>query len=246
MRHIVLGKGEVGGAIYEVLNDSPENLTGWYDINSFHVPFVGRADALHVCIPFSEKFVDTVWSYVKRHKPSLVIVHSTVPVGTCDENNWIHSPVRGVHPNIAKGIRTFVKYFGGLRSEEAAYIFSGLGIRTVAIPHARDCEAAKLWDTTQYGLMIYLEKKLNEWCKENNVNPDFVYREFNRTYNEGYAALGRREVARPFLKHIDGPIGGHCVIQNLPLLGDNEIAKLLSDFNNSLITKDLEVSGHIP
>lgn len=154
--------------------------------------------------------------------------------------------MRGVHPNIADGIITFVKYFGGLRADEAADIFSACGVKTVAISHARDCEAAKLWDTTQYGLQIVLCKAIHAWCEEHGVDFEFAYKEFNRTYNEGYRELGRSEVVRPFLKHMDGPIGGHCVIQNLPLLGGNVITDMIKEFNNNLHALDLATSGDLP
>lgn len=243
MNHMVIGMGEVGKAIFDVLSCGVDYKVGWQDVRSCEVPFNGRAHALHVAIPDSPNFVSNVRRYIDAYNPSIVIVHSTVPVGTCDANDWIHSPIRGVHPNIARGIMTFVKYFGGLRSDEAAEIFSELGVNTVAIPMARDCEAAKLWDTTQYGWMIVLAKAIHAWCEANNADFDFVYREFNRSYNEGYHAMGRPEVARPFLRHVPGPIGGHCVIPNLPLLGKNEITNFIEAFDRNMIIEDLRVSG---
>ena len=243
MKHIVIGMGEVGKAIFEVLSSCDEYEVGWHDIGHSHIPFASRTVAMHVSIPYTDNFVSIVKSYILLYRPSLVIVHSSVPVGTCDAEQWIHSPIRGVHPNLAKGIMTFVKYFGGIRSEEASDIFSRLGVKTVSLSHARHCEAAKLWDTTQYGLMIILSKVIHEWCKANNVDFEFVYRECNRSYNEGYRELGRKEVVRPFLKHMPGPIGGHCVIPNLPLLGKNEITDIIESYNQTL---DLVMSGEIP
>jgi hypothetical protein len=243
MKHIVIGMGEVGKALYEVLSSYEYYLVGWQEKDSRSVPFFGRAKAMHVTIPYSDNFEEVVKHYIGLYEPSLVIIHSSVPLGTCDSNYWIHSPIRGVHPNIASGIRTFVKYFGGIRSEEAADIFSAIGIKTVAIPHARDCEAAKLWDTTQYGFMIVLNKIIRDWCEQNGVDFELAYKEFNRSYNSGYAELGRREVARPFLKYMPGPIGGHCVIPNLPLLGSNEITRFIEDYNAKL---DLAISGEAP
>src|SRR5690606_40778498 len=55
-----------------------------------------------------------VQRYAAEHGAELVVVHSTVPVGTCDANGWVHSPVRGRHPNLVGGLRKFVKH----RSEE--------------------------------------------------------------------------------------------------------------------------------
>ena len=245
MNHIVIGMGEVGKALFEVLESNPDYSVGRHDINSSFVPFSGRPRAMHIAIPYSDRFEEIVRGYVRAYDPSMVIVHSSAPLGTCDKNFWIHSPVRGVHPNIAKGLRTFVKYFGGIRSEEAADMFSALGIKTVAVPHARDCEAAKLWDTTQYGLMIVLNKVIYQWCKENGVDHELAYKDFNRTYNQGYIELGRPEVVRPYLKHMAGPIGGHCVIPNLPLLGENEVTNFILAYDSWLLAEDLAASGDI-
>lgn len=242
MRHIVIGMGEVGKSVFEVLKSCKEYKVGWHDLDACNVPFEERAHAMHVCIPHSKTFESIVRSYIAVYHPSLVIVHSSVPIGTCDANQWVHSPIRGVHPNIAQGIRTFVKYFGGLRSEEAAEIFSVMDIKTVSVRHARDCEAAKLWDTTQYGMMIVLNKIVYDWCAANKVNPEFVYKEFNRSYNEGYRELGRPEVVRPYLKNMPGPIGGHCVMQNLPLLGENQITDMINLFNSQI---ELTISGEV-
>lgn len=246
MNHMVIGLGEVGQAVFDVLRAHDDYAVGWQDVSDRHVPYKGRTHVMHVAIPYSKSFEYIVRGYIGTYAPELVIVHATVPIGTCDSNEWVHSPVRGVHPNIAQGIRTFVKYFGGKRSEQAADVFGALGIKVVAVPHARDCEAAKLWDTTQYGVQIVLMKAIYAWCKERGVDFELVYREFNRTYNQGYAALGRPEVARPYLKHVPGPIGGHCVIPNLPLLGENEVTALVRTFNDMLIAEDLAVAGDLP
>src|SRR3989344_9033536 len=71
-------------------------------------------DVLHVCIPWGKSFVDTVKEEMWAFKPKLVIIHSTVIPGTTKKIGKlaVHSPVRGTHPNLYKGIRTFVKYIG--------------------------------------------------------------------------------------------------------------------------------------
>jgi UDP-N-acetyl-D-mannosaminuronate dehydrogenase len=131
----------------------------------------------------------------------------------------VHSPIRGVHPHLAKGIKTFVKYFGGKKAKEAAKVFERLGVKTKVFKDARTTEAIKLWDTSQYGRLIMLEKEIHQWCKENKIDFDAVYTQANKDYNTGYVALGRPEVVRPYLKHMPGPIGGHCVTPNSKLLG---------------------------
>lgn len=226
MRQLVIGLGEVGTAIQAILD------CDGYDVNSM-LPPEKEYDVLHICFPYSEGFAGYVEAYIHTWRPKTVIVHSSVPVGTCDKNAWIHSPVRGVHPNLELGIRTFVKYFGGIGSHEAANIFRAHGIICTAVNRASSTEALKLWDTTQYGLMIMIQKEIHRWCEENNVPFELIYTDANHTYSIGYEALNRPEVVRPYLRHMDGPIGGHCVIPNAHLL-DSPLTELLIDFNTKL------------
>lgn len=209
MKHLIVGYGEVGKAIHKVIGKA-------YIADFEKITWKGEdVDVIHICIPYSKDFNRIVREW---REIGLVIVHSSVPVGTCDKLKVVHSPIRGVHPHLAKGIRTFVKYFGGKNAEKAAHIFMRLGITTYIFDKAKTTEALKLWDTTQYGRLIMLEKEIHAWCKKNKVDFDAVYTMANRDYNEGYMKLGRPEVVRPYLKHMEGPIGGHCVLPNAKLL----------------------------
>lgn len=223
MKHLIIGYGEVGQGLHKVVG------------GAIHDPFkhfiaLNTFDVMHVCIPWNDKFIKAVRKYQKEFKPSLTIIHSSVPVGTSKKLNAVHSPIRGVHPNIDLGIKTFVKYFGGKNAVKAANIFNKLGVKTKVVKDSNTTEAAKLWDTTQYGVFILLNKEIKRWCEKNKVDFDIVYTDFNKTYNEGYLDLDRPEVVRPRLKYMEGKIGGHCVIPNAKLL-TSHFAKLLTDEN---------------
>lgn len=209
MKHLIVGYGEVGRGLHKVFGEAYI-----FDLkkDTWHQR---KVDWVHICIPYSPVFKNEVEIWKKVGK---VIVHSTVPVGTCDALSVIHSPIRGVHPNLDKGIKTFWKYIGGQKSYGAAMMLSKYGIKVRVYMKARTTEAIKLWDTTQYGRLIKLEKEIYDWCKKNKVNFDAVYTRANQDYNEGYVKLGRPEVVRPYLKHMPGPIGGHCVVPNAKLL----------------------------
>src|SRR5699024_11934419 len=98
MRHLVVGAGEVGTAVHAVL--SRAHPTYLRDV----APVDIKADVLDVCIPWSETFVDAVHRYAVEHGARMVVVHSTVPVGTCEENGSIHSPILGRHPDLEAGV----------------------------------------------------------------------------------------------------------------------------------------------
>lgn len=228
MTHLVLGLGEIGSAIQKILGSDG------YDPKVNPDKDVKFYDVLHICFPYSAEFVKAVKMYERELHADLVIVHSTVPVGTCDENGWVHSPVRGVHPDLELGIRTFVKFFGGAQSSRAAGIFSELGIKTYGLAYAKNTEALKLWDTTIYGMNILIEKGIAAYCEKHGLDFETVYTLANATYNEGYAMLGKPQFSKYVLAHKDGPIGGHCVIPNAELL-DHPLAEILILANKELL-----------
>jgi len=200
MRSIIIGKGEVGTALSKVL--------GKDDL---------EPEIIHICFPYSDDFISEVQRYQKLYKPRYTVIHSTVPVGTTTRCKAYHSPIRGVHPHLEEGIRTFVKYLAP-KNEELKEYFEKAGIKIKLIDKPENTEALKLWSTTQYGRLIELEKEIHKYCKDNNLDFDIVYTGANRTYNKGYEKLGMEHVRRPILKHVEGKIGGHCILQNYKLL----------------------------
>ncbi len=230
-KHLVVGQGEVGKAIAEVLSDKYEVKIK--DIAP--VKYDKEFDVLHICFPYFDSFVQEVKTLQRKFLKDggITIIHATVPVGTSDKCNAVHSPVRGVHPHLAQGIKTFVKYFGGADAYDAAKVFSELGIQTKINPDAKNMEAGKLWDTTKYGWNIILEKAIHQWCEQNGIDFSVVYTDFNKTYNEGYEKLGHPEYKKYILQHKEGKIGGHCVINNCHLL-DSEITKFLLEQDRML------------
>jgi len=232
MRTLIIGAGEVGKSLYKVLASYYE--TQIMDKTPISVKGV---QIMHICFPYSEHFVDFVKKYIKTYHPKYTVIHSTVALGTtrkCGRNVW-HSPVRGVHPHLDDGIRTFVKYIGGKYNEEVSKYFEALGIAIKFVDKPETTEALKLWSTTQYGLMIMIQKEIYRWCKEKGLDFYDIYIDPNKTYNEGYHKLGMPWVNRPVLRHMKGAIKGHCILPNAKIL-DNWMAKLLLKRN-----KDYEV-----
>lgn len=228
MRHLVIGLGQVGSALREVLSDMyPVVGIDIKDSVDEKFPIV------HICIPYNDNFHCAVERYLAKYQADggLVIIHSTVQIGTAKVYDAVHSPIRGVHPNLAGGIRTFQKFFGGRRAEEAADIFRALGIECITTDKAENTEALKLWDTTYYGWNILFEKAVWEYCQNHGLDFDIVYTKANEGYNMGYAQLGRVDVVRPVLKHYEGKIGGHCVVPNARILG-TEIGDLILKKND--------------
>lgn len=224
MRHLVVGAGEVGRAVHAVLGRAHDVMIR--DIN----PSAVQADVLHVCFPWSGRFVEDVREYVRVHRARLVVVYSTVPVGTCDEHGWVHSPVTGKHPHLEESLLGFRRVVAGRDADLAEKIWAQVdkALPVVVRERAADTEAGKLWELIQYGLQIRVEKAIHEWCEKENVDFDYVYADTARAYNAGYVGLGYEQYVRPVLEHVPGPIGGHCVTQNAALI-DHPLARLVVD-----------------
>lgn len=221
--HIIVGAGEVGTALASLLQPHGEVLLK--DIGT-HPP--EKAQYLHICFPYQKDFARSVREYEDWYRPMVTVVHSTVPVGTCRRIGAVHSPIRGKHPDLLAGLKTFTKFFGGREAEAAAEPFRAVGVKVHTTPSANETEALKLWDLLQYGWAIALEKAAHDYCDRTGLDFDLVYTKANETYNRGWAKMGEGQFIRPTLNHVDGPIGGHCVVPCSGLL-DDELAELFQE-----------------
>jgi len=225
---VVVGMGEVGTALQAILKCDAHDPAKNFNVE-------GHFDFVHLAIPYvtEKQFSDAVAEVREKFTPALIINHSSVPVGTSRKLDLVHSPIRGVHPNLERGIRTFTKYFGAVNrnvAEVAGSTFSAQGIKVKIANCPEETEAGKLWCTTGYGLNIVLEKIIFAYCKEKKLDFNFVYSEFNDSYNKGYSALGMPQFAKYNLKHMDGKIGGHCILPNIDLL-DEFVGDWIADQN---------------
>jgi UDP-N-acetyl-D-mannosaminuronate dehydrogenase len=212
---LVIGLGHIGKALSNILKNQYE--VDEIDKNS-HID--KKFEFIHVCYPYFEGFEKETQKYKSQYlsPDGICIIHSTVPMGTSKLCGAVHSPIRGIHPDLESGIKTFVKYFGGKDAERAAQIFKKLGIKTETTPNSDTTEALKLWDTTIYAWNVILEKEIYNYCKKYGLDFDLIYGNSSESYNTGYEELGHPEYKKYVLKHMPGPIGGHCLISNTKLL----------------------------
>ncbi len=220
----ILGYGEIGKAVAKFYKSF---LIRDVNVNEF----VPKLDVLHVCLPFIKNFNEVVAENVITYEPELVIIHSTVGPGVTKKlyekfGNVVHSPVRGVHPVLYEGIKTFVKYVGADNKklgQRAVRHLRNLGIKQVAlVTPSVATELGKLFDTTYYGLCIAYHAYVNKICNKVGAKFEDVMTEFNKTYNEGYKRLGKKNVIRPVLFYpVDDRIGGHCVLPNADILKES-------------------------
>jgi UDP-N-acetyl-D-mannosaminuronate dehydrogenase len=212
----IIGYGEVGQAISKFYKNPKIK-----DLN--RDDGLEGVEILHICIPWSENFVEIVRKEINKINPKLTIIHSTVAPGTVKKIGGmvVHSPVRGVHPNLYEGIKVFVKYIGAddkKAGEAAKKHLESLGIKTKVFYPSTTTEIGKILDTTYYGLVIAWHGEMKKICDKFGVDFEKAVTDFNKTYNEGYKKLGKENVVRPVLYPPENGIGGHCVVPNAEIL----------------------------
>ena len=174
---LIIGLGEIGHTLFTLLSEQKEifNVYG-LDLDEAKMRQLGqstnclpsRVDTLHVCLPCGsqEKFLDAVEGYVKKFKPTLVIVNSTVPPGTTLKVAAkckclvAHSPSRGVHKDAEHMLwemKRWTKYIGGAdaaAAKAARAHFEKLGLKVKVLKSCTETELAKLFETTYRAWMI--------------------------------------------------------------------------------------------
>ena len=233
----IIGMGEVGNAVAEIYGGKEKVSVA--DVN--YSDNLENIKILHICIPYSELFCEVVKSFLLKYNPMITYIHSTVePLTTkklisSTQKIIVHSPIRGVHPHLYDGIMNFIKYIGCESISDgniASQHLSHYGIKTHISCPAVNTELGKLMSTSYYGLCIAYHNEMKKWCDHYNADFDISVSHFNKTYNEGYAKLGKNNVIRPILiPPKNEKIGGHCIISNAEILQKT--------FKNSLCLKTI-------
>lgn len=223
MKHLVIGLGQVGSGVQKVLEcDGHDPSKG--------VVAEGQYDVIHICYSYSDMFVSDTLAYKEAFGAKYIVIHSTVPVGTSTKCGAVHSPIRGVHPYLEQSIRIFVKYFGGKDAGAMSDEFKKRGVKVFCVEKPETTELGKLLDTTCYGLNILIEKEMYRLAKKYDVPHDISYTHMNTTYNQGYIDVGMPQFSKYNIQHMDGKIGGHCIMQNAELF-DSWIAEVIKEKN---------------
>ena len=194
---------------------------------------------LHVCIPFSKRYMQIVTDCIRLYKPDGVCIHSTVDIGVTREifeqtgANIVHTPVMGLHPNLTESMQTFKKIIGPVNEKSEKVVvehFNDLNVSCEVYKTPEDSEAAKLFSTSYYGHNIIFMQDVHNFCEENNLKFEDVYKKTNEIYNEGYEKMGLSHFKRPVLSYMGNGISGHCILPNWNILKDKfPLAKLGSE-----------------
>lgn len=218
MQTIVMGgKGQVGTAITNILKNHGHKVQVLdLDVRPKH-----PAEVLHVAIPYSKDFVWLVKRAIKNYGPKLVIIHSTVPVGTTRRIGSFaaHSPCRGQHDNLEFGLLRFVKYVAGVTKKSAKMAFEHLkasGFPVFQWAKPEDTELMKLLCLSRYLNDLAFYEVAHGICKGMKVSPGLL-NHWTDTYNDGYMYS---KFMRPELTFPNGVAGGHCVMPVSKMLAE--------------------------
>lgn len=233
IKSLILGGGEVGLSLKKTLNKrwNKEKVVV-YDskYKNFDELFAGYiCKTLHICFPYSKTFESDTVAYIQFLKPELVIIHSTIKVGTTKtieqktNVDVVHSPIRGQHPNLSKSILLFTKYVG--TEKEDAFKKAKAEMSNFKVEWIKDSNATelgKILSTSYYGVCIALHKEMEKICEHFKVDFDDAVTKFNTTYNKGYGKL-RPNVIRPVLTPpAKEGVSGHCVLENALMLREQK------------------------
>lgn len=217
MNSLIIGMGQVGTSLAKVLIDHEPKFLDKSDTRGEFIQPGSLFDIIHICIPYSENFIEEVGRYQEEYKPKFTIIHSTVPIGTSRKLNAIHSPIVGIHPHLAESIKTFTKFLAGEQASEVANYFRRAGCKVYLFDKPETTEIAKLSQTTFYAMTIEYVKNLKRECDKLGLSFSEVYTIPAMDYNRGYEELGLPEIKIPVLNPIMKKQGGHCTIPNCGL-----------------------------
>lgn len=237
MKTLIIGMGEVGKALAGVLQGHYTELAT-KDVGAYWP--VGSepkdVDIMHVCIRFSTDFFKIVRAYEERHHPRIINICTTVPVGITEQigPHAVHSTTRGLHPNLAEGLKKIRKHVGGPMAREVSDYFGFAGVSCYWHTHARTTELLHLLNNVHYGINLMFADEAAKLCRENGVD-FFDYLLYTQDNNAGFNALGQRTKCRPVLTPPGGKIGGHCVVSSANLIPPNsrgELIEKLAHYND--------------
>ena len=227
MRSIVIGLGETGSPLYEVLKEAYPETKCYDKKQGDYIPVMEDCYVMNICIPYMEGFADVVKGYQDILKPEITVIHSTVPIGTTAKiPNAVHSPIRGRHNRMKSDLKRYVKWIGGDRAGDVADYFKGAGFSIRVVPTSEQTEAMKLLCLAKYGVSLAFARYCHDVAGKYNF--EFGYHDiysWDAEYNEhvGY------ELQRPLITVVDKKIGGHCVVQNMPHLKASDPNPMLDE-----------------
>jgi len=240
---LIIGAGEIGSAIGTVM-EAAGMTVGYRDADETkNCGPAKEIDFMHICFGYNDSFVKNLVDYMRWYKPIITVINSTIPVGLTREldpvfgrreyhgENWkiAHSPVRGRHYDLVKQIKMYKKYVGAIDEKigrEVAAHFWRAGIPSMYLGKPEITELGKLLDTSYYGACLALHQEYQRLCDAAGVSITEAHSVWNDDANDQFRKIeGCDHLVKPTLT--PGFIGEHCVMPNLELLKEINVASAI-------------------
>ncbi len=237
---LIIGAGDVGKTLAKAL----ENYYNVFLLDKkIKNDFTNKCfEIIHICYYYDEKFIPSTIEYIDKFKSSLVIINSTVAVGTIDKiilktgfKAIVHSPIIGDHDNLLLGIKTFTKPIGSSSiyyGQKTSKHFRKAGIKTKLFNDPKITELGKLLLTSQFALNISYHQEMERIAQKGDIKFSKAVNQMKSIFNEGYSKI-RPNVILPNL--FPGKIQGKCLMQNLKILDEfyqSDFSNLIKKSNN--------------
>lgn len=241
----VIGYGEVGKAIYDVIASSSNCIQivdrdKGYDTKHLKSPPMDCTKVLHICFPWRDGFYDMIEAYAQGLNPDLIIIHSTVMPEKAPKYLYaVYSPIRGQHDNLKEDIISYTKYIAGFnpgKVELARLRFESAGLKIMNLgDKVNTLEWAKhLSNTLYYHWILAYRQLVHQWCGELELDEELLWG-FTKELHE------KTGIQYPSTFDPKG-IGGHCVIQNSELLVS---APYIPDMMQCVIAMLLDINEEV-
>jgi len=221
MKDIVIGRGQIGYPIMEWLSSHGLAVES-VDLDKKKTTLIDAygVECMHVCFPFNKKFKQEVAGYLMMFSPRFIIIHSTVEPGTSEElqkgnpEPVVYSPVRGVHGRMLNDLDTYPKWYA------CEHDFEDSDFR-IRFPKNKRVDSTKvlertkiLCDTTYAGWLMAYRKMVDE---------------SGRVYWDYAEEIDLIQGDRPVMYNDKKGIGGHCIIENLDLIDEECLRKVMKE-----------------
>lgn len=230
MRHLVIGVGQIGTAVWGNLVSAKLDVTPLEKDE----PLKGDYDVLHVCFPPSDSFVSDVKRYQVRFNAKCTIIYSSTPIGVTKQiPKAVHTPVEGVHPRLEYSIKTFKRWIGynDLETAEIAKLIWEEITDVELVKNSDFTEFLKLASTSKYGINIVWAQYMADTAKQLGMEYKLV-KDWDRSYNQLYTKMHLPHYRKYILDPPNGPIGGHCIVPNAEILDEqfpSDLLKMIKD-----------------
>ena len=229
---LIIGLGEVGRPLYEILSEKFVDVYGYdsdrsktiHELKAIPKPI----EIMHIAYPYTGgEFIDSTINYIRSFNPRLVIIHSSIPPRTTrliqskTDSVIAYSPVRGKHPDLKEHLRFWTKWISAVNQagiELAKRHLEEAGFKVKVAKNPESLELAKLWETIYRAAMIACWQEIHRISKDLGADIK-VIAEFIQEVHE---VLGDRPLYYPDV------IGGHCLIPNTRILAEIVDSDLLS------------------